>query len=298
MCVATMILLTRGRRKHRVYHDKRAAGYATDMATWLSRTAAHLSFVGGQRAPAWSALFSALILSWSPTVAAAQSSARDSLTYIIHQESRFKVETRKAGLLGFLGHEHVVRARAFSGRIVYYPEAPLRSRVEITVLSDSLEILTNADTSDLRKMTEVMRTEVLKVEQYPTITFVSRSVAATDHGLRVDGALTMVGETREITFDVTVDANAYTFRTAGTFSVKQTDFGIKPYSAASGMVKVADEVTFHFDVLATLALEYPEPAPQRAQNDGPGSRTWYARGSGDDRAQLGLPRCGRRWCAE
>ena len=113
------------------------------------------------------------------TVAAAQSSARDSLTYIIHQESRFDVETRKAGLLGFLGHEHVVRARAFSGRIVYYPEAPLRSRVEITVLSDSLEVLTNADTSDLRKMTEVMRTEVLKVEQYPTITFVSRSVAAT-----------------------------------------------------------------------------------------------------------------------
>ncbi len=255
MCVATMILLTRGRRKHRVYHDKRAAGYATAMATWLSRTAAHLSFVGGQPAPAWSALFSALILSWSPTLAAAQSSARDSLTYTIGQESRFEVETGKAGLLGFLGHAHVVRARAFSGRIVYYPEAPFRSRVEITVLADSLEVLTHADTSNVRKMTEVMRTEVLEVEQYPTITFVSRSVAATDHGLRVDGALTMVGETREITVDVALDASSDTLRIAGTFSVKQTDFFIKPYNTALGTVKVADEVTFHFDVLARLTFE-------------------------------------------
>ncbi len=223
-------------------------------------TAAHLSFVSTQPSVVRNAIFSALILSWSPTWAAAQSSVPDSLVYSIGRDSRFEVKTGRAGLLGFMGHEHVVRARAFSGRIVYYPEAPSRSRVEITVLTDSLEVLTGADSSDVRKMTEAMRTEVLEAEQYRTITFVSSSATATDQGIRVNGALTMVGKTREITVDVTLDASRDTLRVAGTFSVKQTDFGIKPYSTALGTVKVADEVTFHFEVLATVVAS-PDAEP-------------------------------------
>ena len=96
-------------------------------------------------------------------------------------------------------------------------------------------------------------------------------VAATDHGLRVDGALTMVGETREITVDVALDASSDTLRIAGTFSVKQTDFFIKPYSTALGTVKVADEVTFHFEVLARLSSESNRnvPVPDRGPGQHP-----------------------------
>jgi hypothetical protein len=49
--------------------------------------------------------------------------------------------------------------------------------------------------------------------------------------------------------DVTIGSDSV--RARGTFTAKQTDFGIKPYSGGpAGTVKVADRVTFCFDLLA------------------------------------------------
>src|SRR5438045_2199132 len=72
------------------------------------------------------------------TAARAQA-ARDSVVYALSSASRFEVKTGKAGLMGFAGHEHVIRARAFTGRVVHVPGAPSSSRVEVTVPTDSLE---------------------------------------------------------------------------------------------------------------------------------------------------------------
>ena len=86
----------------------------------------------------------------------AQGGEADSVVYALSAASRFEVKTGKAGLLGFAGHAHVVRAHGFAGRVVYFPNAPSRSRVEIVVPADSLVVLT-ADTAELRKVTQAMR---------------------------------------------------------------------------------------------------------------------------------------------
>ncbi|PYO97058.1 MAG: hypothetical protein DMD61_13005, partial [Gemmatimonadetes bacterium] len=105
---------------------------------------------------------------WLLAVAAqAQERPVDSVVYVLSEASRLEVKTGKAGLLGFAGHSHLVRARAFSGRVVYYPSSPADSRVEISVPTDSLEVLTPPDTEEIRKVTEAMRGEVLHVDQYP-----------------------------------------------------------------------------------------------------------------------------------
>ncbi len=91
-------------------------------------------------------------------LAAAPRQARDSVVYRLLPASRLEVTTGKAGLLGFAGHPHTIRARGFTGRIVRYPEAPAHSHVEITVPTDSLEVLTPPDTEEIRKVTEAMRT--------------------------------------------------------------------------------------------------------------------------------------------
>src|SRR6266545_6144306 len=48
----------------------------------------------------------------------------DSVVYRLIPSSRLEVKTGKAGLFGFAGHSHSIRARAFSGNVVYYPHAP------------------------------------------------------------------------------------------------------------------------------------------------------------------------------
>src|SRR5437879_2248543 len=72
----------------------------------------------------------------------AQGVEPDSVVYVLSAASRFDVKTGKAGLLGFAGHTHVVRARGFAGRVVYYPTAPSESRLEIVVPADSLAVPT------------------------------------------------------------------------------------------------------------------------------------------------------------
>src|SRR6476661_7437993 len=70
----------------------------------------------------------------------------DSVVYRLASSSRLQVKTGKAGLFGFAGHTHVVQARGFQGKIVYYPGHPSSSHLDITVLTDRLEVLTPPDT--------------------------------------------------------------------------------------------------------------------------------------------------------
>src|SRR5439155_20810304 len=153
----------------------------------------------------------------------------DSVVYVLSPSSRFEVKTGKAGLLAFAGHTHVVRARAFAGRVVYYPNAPSESRVEIVVSADSLAVLTPSDTAEIRKFTQSMRTDVLRVDEYPVISFVSTVVTPTVDGFNVQGRLTLAGQTREVSCDIRAAVGTDPPRATGGFSVKQTDYGISPY---------------------------------------------------------------------
>jgi len=96
------------------------------------------------------------------------------------------VRTGKAGLFGFAGHEHLIQARQFSGRIVYYPNQPQASYLTVSIATVGLEVLTPPDTGEIRKVTAAMRAEVLNVAQYPEITLTSQAVelAGTHFGCR------------------------------------------------------------------------------------------------------------------
>jgi polyisoprenoid-binding protein YceI len=175
----------------------------------------------------------------------------DSVSYRLAPASRLTVKTGKAGLFGFAGHAHLIQARSFSGTVVYYPHQPSQSHLTITVLSDSLQVLTPPDTEEIRKVTAVMRTDVLHTERYPEIRLVSKSVAPSPEGFHIIGELTLAGRTRDIPLDVRVQAGADSLRAQSQFAIKQTDFGIKPVSAGpAGTVKVADKVAFEIDVVA------------------------------------------------
>lgn len=178
-------------------------------------------------------------------------------TYLLSPHSRFEVATGKSGFFSFVGHNHLIRARAVTGHVVLDPADPARSSVQILVLTDSLVVLTPPDTAEIRKVTAAMREDVLDVARYPEIRFESRAVTPIPGGFRVRGDLTLVGAAREVTVDVHVDAGADTLRATGTFSVEQSHFGIQPYHGGpGGLVRVADRVTFHFEALALRA-----PAP-------------------------------------
>jgi polyisoprenoid-binding protein YceI len=185
------------------------------------------------------------------TGVAAELNDVDSVVYRLVPASHLQVKTGKAGLFGFAGHEHLIEARAFSGTVVFFPKKPASSHVEITVPTDSLRVLSPPDTAEIRKVTAAMRADVLHTSQYPEIRLISKQVTPTSDGLKMIGALTLTGQTREIPLLIKFQAGPDTLKASTSFSVKQTDFGIKPYSGGpAGTVKVADKVTFNIKAVA------------------------------------------------
>src|SRR5207247_11363402 len=94
----------------------------------------------------------------------------------------------------------------------------------------SVEVLTPPDTAEIRKVTEAMRTDILRVEQYPTISFTSKTVAPGDSGFRIVAELTLTGQTREVPVDVRVAIGSATLRALAALAVKLTSFGFSPFS--------------------------------------------------------------------
>ena len=186
-------------------------------------------------------------------LAAVQAPSRDSVVYVLTPASRLEVATGKAGLFGFAGHEHTIRARAFSGSVIYYPQLLPASRIEITVRADSLEVLTPPDTEEIRKVTESMRTEVLDVAHFPEIRLVAQRIEGTHRRITMTAALTIKGKSRDVPVTVDLKIGTDTLRAISTFSVKQTDFGIRPYRGGpGGTVRVADKVTFSIEAVAVV----------------------------------------------
>ncbi len=164
------------------------------------------------------------------------------------------MKTGKGGLLGFAGHDHIIRARAFSGRIAYYPDSIAASHVAITVLAESLEVLTPPDTEEIRKVTAAMRTQTLDVATYPVIRLVSRHVAGNEKRLEMTAALTIKDQTRAVPLTIEIEIGPDILRAVTQFAIKQTDFGIRPFRGGpAGTVRVADRVTFAITAVAVRA---------------------------------------------
>ena len=190
----------------------------------------------------------------APVDGASATPAADSVVYELGPGSRLQVKTGKAGVFGFVGHNHVIESHAVHGAVVYYPREPERSHLEITVQADSLQVLTPPDTAEIRKVGETMRTEVLRTADYPTIRLVSREVQPKGHGFHIVGDMTLAGQTRAVPLDVVTRIGSDTLQAGSTFSLKQSDFGIKPYQGGpGGTVKVADRVTIEIEAVAVRA---------------------------------------------
>ncbi len=160
------------------------------------------------------------------------------------------VKTTKEGFASGLAHNHVIRAAETSGDLTWDPAAPDATKVSVTVKVASLSV----DKLDMRKkygegneisagdqskVTDAMLgADQLDVAKFPTITFVSTSMAK---GV-ITGKLTMHGVTRELKLPVKIEEKDGTVIGDGTVKIRVSDFKIQPYSTALGAIKNKDEV--------------------------------------------------------
>jgi polyisoprenoid-binding protein YceI len=159
-------------------------------------------------------------------------------------DGTLSVRTGRTGAVAKAGHDLRLEVTRWEATID-------GAHVELTADGTSLKVregtggMKALDDGDMANIETTIDDEVLKRE---TITFRSTDVAERDGGLSVTGDLTLLGATRPIAFDVAVADGTLT----AVAVVKQTDFGIKPYSALFGTLKVADEVRVELEARLSI----------------------------------------------
>ena len=157
------------------------------------------------------------------------------------------------GLLWFKGHDHLIRARDFSG------EAELSSinsaSLHINVRAASLEETRDVFTPQQKQIiNNELREIVLEADEYPEIVFRStkvsgRSISANEYDLKITGDLTLHGVTKQISIPAIVTVDGNDLRARGEFNIERSDFGVKATSAFHGLVRVRDKLKFAFDIV-------------------------------------------------
>lgn len=179
-------------------------------------------------------------------------SAPAAKTYnIVPAESSFTVFVGKAGALSFLAHDHNIAVKTFSGHVIVPDAGAAQGSLELDIDARSLALLDKISDKDRAEITKSMNDVVLESAKFPKITFRSVSVSNVNGAnLTVNGDLTLHGVTKRIAVPVTVSATPQLLRATGKYVLKQTDFGITPYSAAAGSIKVKNEVVLNFNIVA------------------------------------------------
>ena len=93
--------------------------------------------------------------------------------------------------------------------------------------------------------------KILETKRFPTVGFVSENITPNGENLSVNGTLTFHGVSREVTFEATQKMVGKQLKIKGAFSVKLTDYNLKP--PGSFLLKTDDNIDLKFSLVFTLA---------------------------------------------
>jgi hypothetical protein len=155
------------------------------------------------------------------------------------------VRTKRTGAAAMAGHNLLLHVGSWEATLLVGDETALAviadgSSLRVEEGTGGLQALGDDDKQSIE---QTIDDDVLKQQE---IAFRSTSVEARDGGLAVQGELTLLGATGPLAFDVEAGDDG---RVTATAVVTQTAFGMKPYSALFGALKVVDEVEVAIDAL-------------------------------------------------
>ncbi len=171
--------------------------------------------------------------------------------------STLEIDVFRGGLLKAFGHDHVILAKEFAGRVLLDPEKLENSSVTLHVAASSLTVTDTSISDEDRAQVQatMLGGRVLDVARFPEIVFTSTGVTqARKNGdgwsLTLAGKLRLHGVEKEVPLPITLKIAGAELEALGEVSLLQTDYGITPVKAAGGTVKVKDSLRIHFVIRA------------------------------------------------
>lgn len=182
------------------------------------------------------------------------------------ENSTLSIRTGRAGAAAKAGHDLLIHVTAWEATLEV-GEDPSETSIVLDADATSLRVrdgtggMQELGDDDMASIQETIDEEVLRRMD---IEFRSTSVQPTADGSRmsVQGDLTLVGRTCPIAFDLLVGAEG---KLSGRVVLKQSNWGITPYSALFGALQVADDVVI--DAVSQPADSWESGRLRRAARD-------------------------------
>ena len=161
-------------------------------------------------------------------------------------DGTLSVHTQKTGAAAMAGHNLLFHVTAWQAVLVVGDD-PADTVIEVSADGGSLRV--QEGSGGVQALSEDQKTEIEhtvdnEVLRGELISFESTTVRADGDGLRVEGDLALHGTTRPLGFDVAMTGDGTLGATA---VIRQSDWGMKPYSTLFGALKVADDVRIEIE---------------------------------------------------
>ena len=159
------------------------------------------------------------------------------------------VRTGVAGFGARMGHRLTIAMRQWQATVKWSDGEPVAAQLTVDV--NSLEVLRGegglTPLSGPEKI--LVRSNALRqlaAERHPEIRFDADTIDKSRDGYRLTGTLQIRGKTRAQVIALRTDDLGDAWRLSTEAVVRQSEFGVKPYSLLMGSLKVADDVTVAF----------------------------------------------------
>lgn len=155
-----------------------------------------------------------------------------------------RVRTGRTGAVARAGHDLLIEVGDWNATLELAGE---RTTLSLRADSTTLRVLEGTGgmmelgDNDKASIVQTIDAEVLGTHD---IEFRSTAVRVDGDRYEISGELTLAGQTGPLSFELDAGSGG-SLRASAT--VKQTDWGIKPYTTLFGALKVADEVTILFE---------------------------------------------------
>ncbi|MGI9185520.1 MAG: YceI family protein [Solirubrobacteraceae bacterium] len=162
------------------------------------------------------------------------------------EQATLRIRTARKGAAAKAGHDLLIEVTAWKATIEVDAQAAATT-VNLTADAHSLRVregtggMKSLGDDDRNNIQQTIDDEVLKGT---AIEFASTAVGDAAGGLEVDGELELFGRRHPVAFTLTVGDGG---ELSASTHLRQSDWGMKPYSALFGALKVADELTVELE---------------------------------------------------
>ena len=164
-------------------------------------------------------------------------------------DGRLLVHTGVTGRAAKMGHRLTIAMNSWVATVRWSSGEP--AEAELTVEVDSLQVLdgeggVKALSGPEKALSQSNALRALDADRFPQIRFHAGDIHKVDGGYRLAGTLEVHGVTAEREIGLRVEDLGEAWRLSCEAAVRQSDFGMKPYSMLMGSMKVVDTVTVSF----------------------------------------------------